>query len=95
MIDFPFPPLNVCPNTTKQKQYRKNKQQYAACYELLAHQHKSIHNFLLLGEAYMNIQEPEKAVKAYEVEVECRMAVCPLFMSFYMLAVHLCCLYDC
>jgi tetratricopeptide repeat protein 21B len=46
--------------------YKKNRKQYAACYDELAMSGNSVHTFILLGEAYMKIQEPERAIAAYE-----------------------------
>ena len=36
------------------------------CYRELVDQHHSPHTCLLLGDAYMSIQEPEKAIEVYE-----------------------------
>uniref|UniRef100_A0A8D0L119 Tetratricopeptide repeat domain 21B n=1 Tax=Sphenodon punctatus TaxID=8508 RepID=A0A8D0L119_SPHPU len=47
-------------------QYRKEKRLYASCYRDLVDKLPSVHTFLLLGDAYMNIQEPEEAVEVYE-----------------------------
>ncbi|XP_019378278.1 PREDICTED: tetratricopeptide repeat protein 21B [Gavialis gangeticus] len=47
-------------------QYRKDKKLYASCYRDLVEQLPSSHTFLLLGDAYMNIQEPEEAIEVYE-----------------------------
>ncbi|GAB1600375.1 repeat 21B-like, partial [Argonauta hians] len=46
--------------------YRKNKALYANCYQELADRKPSVHTSLLLGDAYMNIQEPDKAIEIYE-----------------------------
>ncbi|XP_072020597.1 tetratricopeptide repeat protein 21B-like isoform X2 [Amphiura filiformis] len=46
--------------------HRKDKRLYAGCYRELAEKHPSPHTSLLLGDAYMNIQEPEKAIEVYE-----------------------------
>lgn len=48
--------------------HRKNRRQYASCYQELANKNQSVHSFILLGEAYIKIQEPERAIKAYEGE---------------------------
>ncbi|XP_032880066.1 tetratricopeptide repeat protein 21B isoform X1 [Amblyraja radiata] len=45
---------------------RKDKQLYASCYRDLIDKLPGPHTFLLLGDAYMNIQEPEKAIDIYE-----------------------------
>ncbi|XP_077996608.1 tetratricopeptide repeat protein 21B-like [Glandiceps talaboti] len=46
--------------------YRKDKRLYASCYRELVDKHPSSHTCLLLGDAYMSIQEPEKAIEVYE-----------------------------
>ncbi|XP_015214562.1 tetratricopeptide repeat protein 21B isoform X1 [Lepisosteus oculatus] len=46
--------------------YRKEKRLYASCYRDLVEKLPSSHTYLLLGDAYMNIQEPEKAIEVYE-----------------------------
>uniref|UniRef100_A0A8C3VMN8 Tetratricopeptide repeat protein 21B n=1 Tax=Catagonus wagneri TaxID=51154 RepID=A0A8C3VMN8_9CETA len=46
--------------------YRKEKMLYITCYREIAERMPSPHSFLLLGDAYMNIQEPEEAIVAYE-----------------------------
>ncbi|XP_074159318.1 tetratricopeptide repeat protein 21B [Sminthopsis crassicaudata] len=46
--------------------HRKEKKLYASCYRDLVEKLPSPHTFLLLGDAYMNIQEPEEAIEAYE-----------------------------
>uniref|UniRef100_A0A6J0TFY9 Tetratricopeptide repeat protein 21B n=1 Tax=Pogona vitticeps TaxID=103695 RepID=A0A6J0TFY9_9SAUR len=46
--------------------YRKDKKLYASCYRDLVEKLPSSHTFLLLGNAYMNIQEPEEAIEVYE-----------------------------
>ncbi|POI31442.1 hypothetical protein CIB84_004807, partial [Bambusicola thoracicus] len=47
-------------------QYRRDKKLYAACYRDLVEKLPSAHTFLLLGDAYMNIQEPDEAIEVYE-----------------------------
>ncbi|CAM2105157.1 unnamed protein product [Caretta caretta] len=47
-------------------QIRKDKRLYIGCYCELCEQLPSPHTSLLLGDAYMNVQEPEKAVEVYE-----------------------------
>ncbi|XP_074856704.1 tetratricopeptide repeat protein 21B isoform X2 [Carettochelys insculpta] len=47
-------------------QYRKEKKLYASCYRDLVDKLPNSHTFLLLGDAYMNIQEPEEAIEIYE-----------------------------
>jgi tetratricopeptide repeat protein 21B len=46
--------------------HRKDKHLYASCYRELAKKYPSSHSFLMLGDAYMSIQEPEKAIEVYE-----------------------------
>ncbi|KAK7092869.1 tetratricopeptide repeat protein 21B-like [Littorina saxatilis] len=46
--------------------HRKDKRLYASCYRELVDKHPSPHTCLLLGDAYMSIQEPEKAIEVYE-----------------------------
>uniref|UniRef100_A0A8C5R7T2 Tetratricopeptide repeat domain 21B n=1 Tax=Leptobrachium leishanense TaxID=445787 RepID=A0A8C5R7T2_9ANUR len=46
--------------------YRKDKKLYVSCYRDLVEKLPSSHSYLLLGDAYMNIQEPEKAIDIYE-----------------------------
>ncbi|XP_072118143.1 tetratricopeptide repeat protein 21B [Mobula birostris] len=45
---------------------RKDKQLYVSCYRDLTDRLPGPHTYLLLGDAYMNIQEPEKAIDIYE-----------------------------
>ncbi|XP_029461519.1 tetratricopeptide repeat protein 21B isoform X2 [Rhinatrema bivittatum] len=47
-------------------QHRKEKKLYAGCYRDLVEKLPNSHTYLLLGDAYMNIQEPEKAIDVYE-----------------------------
>ncbi|XP_034042968.1 tetratricopeptide repeat protein 21B [Thalassophryne amazonica] len=46
--------------------YRKEKRLYISCYRELAEKQPGPHTYLLLGDAYMKIQEPEKAIDVYE-----------------------------
>ncbi|KAM5156061.1 tetratricopeptide repeat protein 21B isoform 3-T3 [Callospermophilus lateralis] len=46
--------------------HRKDKMLYITCYREIAERIPSPRSFLLLGDAYMNIQEPEEAIVAYE-----------------------------
>uniref|UniRef100_A0A8C8JG91 Tetratricopeptide repeat domain 21B n=1 Tax=Oncorhynchus tshawytscha TaxID=74940 RepID=A0A8C8JG91_ONCTS len=46
--------------------HRKEKRLYASCYRELVEKLPSPHTYLLLGDAYVNIQEPEKAIEIYE-----------------------------
>ncbi|XP_062043519.1 tetratricopeptide repeat protein 21B [Lepus europaeus] len=46
--------------------HRKEKMLYITCYREIAERMPNPRSFLLLGDAYMNIQEPEEAIIAYE-----------------------------
>ncbi|XP_058478817.1 tetratricopeptide repeat protein 21B [Solea solea] len=46
--------------------HRKEKRLYASCYREMVEKMPSPHTYLLLGDAYMHIQEPEKAIEVYE-----------------------------
>ncbi|KAJ3382196.1 Tetratricopeptide repeat protein 21B [Entophlyctis sp. JEL0112] len=46
--------------------FKKDRKAYARCYNDLYERCKSVETCILLGEAYMNIQEPEKAIEVYE-----------------------------
>ncbi|KAM9344194.1 tetratricopeptide repeat protein 21B isoform 2-T2 [Pholidichthys leucotaenia] len=46
--------------------HRKEKRLYASCYREMVEKLPSPHTYLLLGDAYMNIHEPEKAIEVYE-----------------------------
>lgn len=46
--------------------HRKEKRLYASCYREIVEKLPSPQTYLLLGDAYMNIQEPEKAIEVYE-----------------------------
>ncbi|KAM4731833.1 tetratricopeptide repeat protein 21B [Anableps anableps] len=46
--------------------HRREKRLYASCYREMVEKLPSPHTYLLLGDAYMNIQEPEKAIEVYE-----------------------------
>uniref|UniRef100_A0A8B9LC89 Tetratricopeptide repeat domain 21B n=1 Tax=Astyanax mexicanus TaxID=7994 RepID=A0A8B9LC89_ASTMX len=46
--------------------HRREKRLYVSCYRDLVEKMPSSHTFLLLGDAYMNIQEPELAIEVYE-----------------------------
>ncbi|XP_056375625.1 tetratricopeptide repeat protein 21A isoform X2 [Hyla sarda] len=45
---------------------RMDKKLYIGCYRELSEQLPGAHTSLLLGDAYMNIQEPEKALEVYD-----------------------------
>ncbi|EAN95023.1 hypothetical protein C3747_124g61 [Trypanosoma cruzi] len=46
--------------------YRQNRHMYANCFEELVEEVPTAQSYFQLGEAYTNIQEPEKAIAAYE-----------------------------
>ncbi|CAH1774388.1 unnamed protein product [Owenia fusiformis] len=50
--------------------HRKDKRLYASCYRELVDKAPSPHTCLLLGDAYMSIQEPEKAIEVYETALK-------------------------
>eukprot|EP01060_Flectonema_neradi_P035676 TRINITY_DN6631_c0_g1_i3.p1 TRINITY_DN6631_c0_g1~~TRINITY_DN6631_c0_g1_i3.p1 ORF type:complete len:1319 (+),score=237.31 TRINITY_DN6631_c0_g1_i3:49-3957(+) len=45
---------------------RNNKRAFAKCYEELVEAFPTVGSYLFLGEAYMSIQEPEKAIATFE-----------------------------
>ena len=51
-------------------EYKKNRKQYILQFQDLAYGNNTVHTYLLLGEAYMQIQEPEEAIKAYEAALQ-------------------------
>eukprot|EP00912_Choanoflagellata_sp_UC4_P001177 UC4_evm1s735 len=46
--------------------HRNDKRMFAACYKELVKRNPTGHTCLLLGDAYMSIQEPEKAISIYK-----------------------------
>ncbi|KAF4673755.1 Tetratricopeptide repeat protein 21B [Perkinsus chesapeaki] len=48
------------------KDHRKEKQAYAQCYKDVCIHQPSVINFTLLGDTYISIQEPVKAIEAFE-----------------------------
>eukprot|EP00051_Salpingoeca_urceolata_P023185 m.390103 g.390103 ORF g.390103 m.390103 type:complete len:1321 (-) comp20074_c6_seq3:93-4055(-) len=46
--------------------HRKDKRLYVSCYRELMDKNPTPHSGVLLGDAYMSIQEPEKAIAVYE-----------------------------
>ncbi len=51
--------------------YRKNRRLYAMCFQELANNDRmSVHKQLLLADAYMKIQEPDKAIRAFETALK-------------------------
>ncbi|KAJ1551311.1 Tetratricopeptide repeat protein 21B, partial [Cladochytrium tenue] len=51
-------------------EHKKDRRAYARCYNELVQRHNTVESSLLLGDAYMNIQEPDKAIKVYEAALE-------------------------
>lgn len=45
---------------------RKDRRLFASCYREVVEKFPTTQSFLLLGDAYMNIQEPERAIEVYE-----------------------------
>ena len=50
--------------------YRKDKKLYASCFQELATASNDAHSYVMLAEAFIRIQEPEKAIKSYERAVQ-------------------------
>ena len=50
--------------------HRKDKMLYAACYKELVDQNPTPHAYLLMGDAYMKIQDPEAAIVVYETALQ-------------------------
>ncbi|KAJ3592050.1 hypothetical protein NHX12_007180, partial [Muraenolepis orangiensis] len=46
--------------------HRKEKRLYSGCYREMAEKMPSSHTYLLLGDAYMNIQDPDNAIDIYQ-----------------------------
>ncbi|XP_054643733.1 tetratricopeptide repeat protein 21B-like isoform X4 [Dunckerocampus dactyliophorus] len=46
--------------------HKKDKRLYVSCYREIVDKLPSAHTYVLLGEAYMHILEPEKAIEVYE-----------------------------
>ncbi|RWS02515.1 tetratricopeptide repeat protein 21B-like protein [Dinothrombium tinctorium] len=46
--------------------YRRDRRLYAACFREILDKFPQIPSYLMLGDAYMNILEPEKAIEIYE-----------------------------
>jgi tetratricopeptide repeat protein 21B len=46
--------------------HRNDERMYATCHEELVRANPTTHSFVMLGEAYMKISEPEKAIQAFE-----------------------------
>ncbi|KAJ3224194.1 Tetratricopeptide repeat protein 21B [Clydaea vesicula] len=52
------------------KIYKNDQRAYARCYSEMVDKNPSVKSWLLLGDAYMNIQEPQKAIAVYERALE-------------------------
>ncbi|CAG0921103.1 unnamed protein product [Notodromas monacha] len=50
--------------------YRKDPRMYAACYKEIMEKFPTPQSFLMLGDAYMSIQEPDKAIEVYEMALK-------------------------
>ncbi|XP_077584851.1 tetratricopeptide repeat protein 21B-like [Stigmatopora nigra] len=50
--------------------HKKDKRLYVSCYREIVDKLPSPHTYVLLGEAYMHILEPEKAIEVYEHALE-------------------------
>ncbi|KAI8924973.1 hypothetical protein BC831DRAFT_463081 [Entophlyctis helioformis] len=46
--------------------YKNDRKSYARCYSEIVERHPTVESCLLLGDAYMNIQEPEQAISVYQ-----------------------------
>ncbi|KAL2917694.1 hypothetical protein HK105_202567 [Polyrhizophydium stewartii] len=46
--------------------YKNDRKSYARCYSEMVERHPTVESCLLLGDAYMNIQEPEQAITVYQ-----------------------------
>jgi len=46
--------------------HRNDRRMYAVCYEELAKANPSVSSYMALGEAYMEVSEPQKAISAFE-----------------------------
>jgi len=50
--------------------HRKDKRMYAQCYKQIVDKAPTAQSYILLGDAYMSIQEPDKALEIYEQAVK-------------------------
>lgn len=50
--------------------YRNERRQYIECFRKLVELQPSVQSSLMLGDAYMRIQEPEQAIKVYQESLE-------------------------
>ncbi len=50
--------------------HKRNKNAFSQCYQELATELKSVHGYTLLGQAYMRVQEPERAILSFERALE-------------------------
>lgn len=49
---------------------RNDKRMYIDCYRKMVESDPTVHTCCLLGDAFMKIQEPEQAIKAYQIALE-------------------------
>ena len=47
------------------QKYKNDRKNYIRCYNDILEYHPTLDAYLLLGDAYMNIQDPDEAVKVY------------------------------
>ena len=50
--------------------HKKDKRQFAVCYKELVEKNPTPAAFVLLGDAYMSIEEPERAIEVYEAALK-------------------------
>jgi tetratricopeptide repeat protein 21B len=50
--------------------HRKDKKAYARCYKAIVDHQPTVQNYLILGEALLNIQEPADAIKAFQQAID-------------------------
>ncbi|RKO89847.1 tetratricopeptide repeat domain 21B, partial [Blyttiomyces helicus] len=50
--------------------FKNDRKAYARCYSEMVERNPTIESCLLLGDAYMNIQEPEQAISVYESAID-------------------------
>jgi len=51
-------------------EHRNDKRAYAACHEEVAAANPTVASYVMLGEAYMQVMEPEKAIAAFETALK-------------------------
>lgn len=50
--------------------HRKDKKAYARCYTAIVEHQPTVQNYLILGDALLNIQEPADAIKAFQQAID-------------------------